>query len=110
MQTLTVGALLNSSKGRLYVVKAAGLGLELTDRKLALGSVLNFVEGIRGVFDGDLITLAEWLQVNEHPLKYPLKFFHYWIFHGCTVSRCVPVRSAAPESFPSSQMNCRLPE
>ena len=85
MQTLTEGAVLNSSQGCLYVVKAAGLGLELTNCKLALGRVLNFVEGIRGVFDGDLITLAKWRQVNEHPLKYPLKIFQYQIFHDCTV-------------------------
>jgi len=69
VSALTERALCNTLEGCLQMAKAAGVEFELPDGQLALGRILNLIQGIRRVFYGDLVTPPEWaLQLREHLL------------------------------------------
>ena len=56
---------------------------ELADRQVALRRILNFIQGIRSVFYGDLVSPPKrMLQLREHRLNDSLELFQHCGFHS----------------------------
>jgi hypothetical protein len=62
MQADTKGAFVDAVQSRPHIAEQVRLAVQVSNRQLALSGILDFIQGIRALFDCDSLTVSQHLR------------------------------------------------
>src|ERR1035437_7623793 len=82
MQADPVTAVRNAGQGASHAAKQARFTVQVADGQLALSGELHFIQGVRGLFDGDVGSVPEAHRtLRPLGLQYRFVFFKFGLIH-----------------------------